>query len=186
MFMELLILVNAEKHKRRKESSEVMLEEEIQDLEINIIDVLNKNPEGVIKELSVNNKELERFYNLMQSKEGSFLGSKQCKQILNYSFRTEFSLEAIKLNYHAVKLEAEVIDNVLALCYEALEIIEKIRILQNENIDNPKFLGFSSVASSEMVNNANDNKPLEYYFSEEFEDLIRLNFNYKIPIDNIK
>lgn len=37
-----------------------------------------------------------------------------------------------------------------------------------------------------MVNNANDNKPLEYYFSEEFEDLIRLNFKYKIPIDNIK
>lgn len=74
----------------------------------------------------------------------------------------------------------------LALCYEALDIIEKIRILQNENIDNPKYLGFSSVASSEMVNNANDNKPLEYYFSEEFEDLIRLNFKYKIPIDNIK
>ena len=174
-------MVNADKHKKRKASSEVMLEEEVQDLEINIIDVLNKNPEGVIKELTVNNAELERFYNLMLSKEGSFLGSKQCRQILNYSFRTEFSLEAIKLNYHAIKLEADVIDSVLALCYEALDVIQKIRELQNRNIDNPKYLGFSSVASAEMVNNADENKPLEYYFSEEFEDLIRLNFKYKVP-----
>lgn len=175
-------MVNAEKHKAKRK---VASEEEIQDLEINIIEVLNSNPDGVIKELTVNNAELEKFYNLMQSKEGSVLGSKQCRQILNYSFRTEFSLEAIKINYHAIKLEADVIDNIKNLCYEALEVIEKIRILQNENIDNPKFYGFSSVASSEMVNNANEDKPLEYYFSEEFENLIRLNFNYKIPIDKL-
>lgn len=175
-------MVNAEKHKAKRK---VASEEEIQDLEINIIEVLNSNPDGVIKELTVNNAELEKFYNLMQSKEGSVLGSKQCRQILNYSFRTEFSLEAIKVNYHAIKLEADVIDNIKNLCYEALEVIEKIRILQNENIDNPKFYGFSSVASSEMINNANEDKPLEYYFSEEFENLIRLNFNYKIPIDKL-
>lgn len=175
-------MVNAEKHKAKRK---VASEEEIQDLEINIIEVLNSNPDGVIKELTVNNAELEKFYNLMLSKEGSVLGSKQCRQILNYSFRTEFSLEAIKVNYHAIKLEADVIDNIKNLCYEALEVIEKIRILQNENIDNPKFYGFSSVASSEMVNNANEDKPLEYYFSEEFENLIRLNFNYKIPIDKL-
>ena len=175
-------MVNAEKHKAKRK---VASEEEIQDLEINIIDVLNKNPEGVIEELTVNNAELEKFYNLMQSKEGSVLGSKQCRQILNYSFRTEFSLEAIKVNYHAIKLEADVIDNIKNLCYEALEVIEKIRILQNANIDNPKYFGFPSVASSEMVNNADENKPLEYYFSEEFENLIRLNFDYKIPIDKL-
>lgn len=174
-------MVNANKHKRKNSSSEVMLEEELQDLELNLIDVLNKNPEEVIKELTVNNAELERFYNLMLVKEGSFLGSKQCRQILSYSFRTEFSLETIKLNYNAVKLESNVIDNVLALCYEALDVIQKIRELQNKNIDNPKYLGFSSVASAEMVNNADENKPLEYYFSEEFEDLIRLNFKYKVP-----
>ena len=161
------------------------MEEEIQDLELNIIDVLNNNVEGVIKELTVNNKELERFYNLMLSKEGSVLGSKHCRLILNYSFRTEFSLEAIKINYHAIKLEADVIDNIKNLCYEALDIIEKIRELQNRNIDKPEFLGFSSVASSEMINNKEENKPLEYYFSEEFEDLIRLNFKYKIPIDKL-
>ena len=177
-------MVNANKHKKRTSSSEVMLEEEIQDLEINIIDVLNKNPEGVIKELEFNNAELEKFYNLMQSKEGSFLGSKQCRQILSYSFRTDFSLEAIKLNYHAIKLEPEVISEVKTLCSEALDIIEKIRILQNENIDNPKFFGFSSVISSEMVNNSKEDVSMDYYFSEEFEDLLRLNFNYKIPIEN--
>lgn len=146
---------------------------------------LNNNVEGVIKELTVNNNELERFYNLMLSKEGSVLGSKYCKLILNYSFRTEFSLEAIKINYHAIKLEADVIDNVKNLCYEALELIQMIRELQNRNIDNPEFLGFSSIASSEMINNKEENKPLEYYFSKEFEDLIRLNFNYKIPIDKL-
>ena len=178
-------MLNADKHKRKNSSSEVMLEEEVQELELNIIDVLNKNPEGVIKELTVNNAELERFYNLMLSKEGSFLGSKQCRQILNYSFRTEFSLEAIKINYHAIKLEPDVISEVKTLCSEALDIIQKIRILQNENIDNPEFLGFSSVASAEIVNNAAENKPIDYYFSKEFEDLIRLNFNYKIPIDKL-
>ena len=176
-------MVNAEKHKAKQE---VASEEEIQDLEINIIEILNSNPDGVIKELEVNNKELERFYNLMQSKDnGTFLGSKHCRDILHYSFRTEFSLEAIKINYHAIKLDVAVIDNIKNLCYEALDIIEKIRVLQNKNIDNPKYLGFSSVASSEMVNNANENRPLEYYFSEEFENLIRLNFNYKIPIDKL-
>lgn len=175
-------MVNAEKHKRKTSFN---MEEEIQDLEINIIEVLNSNPDGVIKELTVNNNELERFYNLMLSKEGSVLGSKHCRLILNYSFRTEFSLEAIKINYHAIKLEADVIDNVKNLCYEALELIQKIRELQNRNIDKPEFLGFSSVASSEMINNKEENKPLEYYFSKEFEDLIRLNFNYKIPIDKL-
>ena len=179
-------MVNAQKHKRKKASFEAMLEEEVQDLELNIIDVLNKNPEGVIKELEVNNAELEKLYNTMQSKEGSVILSKQCESILNYSFRTEFSLEAIKLNYHAIKLEADVIDNIKNLCYEALDVIEKIRILQNKNIDKPEFLGFSSVISSEMVNNGSENnKPIEYYFSEEFEDLIRLNFNYKIPVDKL-
>jgi len=177
-------LVNADKHKRKKDSSEVMLEEEVQDLELNVIDVLNKNPEGVIKELEVNNAELEKLYNTMQSKEGSVILSKQCNDILKYSFRTDFSLEAIKLNYHAIKLEPDVISEVKTLCSEALAIIEKIRVLQNKNIDRPEFLGFSSVISSEIVTNGSDNnKPMEYYFSEEFEDLIRLNFNYKIPID---
>lgn len=161
-------MVNPEKHKRK-----VKTEELIQDLDINIINILNDNPEGVIKELSVNNKELERIYKRMLAKEGSVLGSSECKKLLNYTFRTGYTLESIKENYNAIKLPVDVIDNIKDLTYEALDIFKKIQELQNKNIDNPKYLGLSSIISVEMVN-SNSNKPIDYYFSEDFENLIRL------------
>ena len=178
MFMELFILVNAEKHKaKRKVASEDLLQE----LDYNIIKILNENPEGVIKELTVNNNELERLYNKMQLKEGSVLASSECSTILNYIFRTDYSLEAIKLNYHAIKLEASVIDSVKNLCYEALDIFQKIQELQQVNLNDSKYLGLDSVIAVEMLNNPE--KPIEYYSSEEFLELINLKQTYKTKIN---
>ena len=54
----LILMVNPEKHKRK-----ATVESSIQDLNINIIKILNDNPEGVLKELTVNNKEIEMLYN---------------------------------------------------------------------------------------------------------------------------
>lgn len=175
MFMELLILVNAEKHKRK-----LATEEDLQELDYNIIKILNENPEGVIKELTVNNNELEKLYKKMQLKEGSVLASSECKVILNYIFRTDYSLEAIKLNYHAIKLEAEVIDTVKNLCYEALDIFQKLQELQQTNLNDSKYLGLDSVIAVELANN---DKPLEYYSSEEYLNLINLKQTYKTKID---
>lgn len=166
-------MVNVEKHKAKKYS----LEEGLQDLDLNLIDVLNKNPEGVIKELSVNNNELKRLYKKMLAKEGSVLASSECKVILNYIFRTDYSLEAIKLNYHAIKLEAEVIDTVKNLCYEALDIFQKLQELQQTNLNDSKFFGLDSVIASEMLKNPE--RPLEYYSSEEYLNLINLEVTYK-------
>ena len=160
-------MVNPDKHKRKLASEEDLLE-----LDLNIIDVLNKNPEGVIEELTVNNNQLNRLYNKMLHKEGSVLASSECKVILNYIFRTNYSLESIKLNYHAIKLEASVIDNVLALCYEALDVFQKLQKLQQTNLNDSKYLGLDSVIASEML--ANPDKPLEYYSSEEYLNLINL------------
>lgn len=167
-------MVNAEKHKKKfKKASE----EDLQDLDINLIDVLNKNPEGVIKELTVNNAELNRIYKKMLAKEGSVLASTECRKLINYIFRTDYSLEAIKLNYNAIKLEAEVIDNVLALCYEALDIFHKIQELQQANINDSKYFGLDSVIAVELVNNPE--RPIEYYSSAEFLNLINLEQTYK-------
>ena len=58
---------------------------------------------------------------------------------MNYIFRTDYSLEAIKLNYNVIKLDSSVIDNVLTLCYEALEIFHKIQELQQKNLHNSKY-----------------------------------------------
>ena len=160
-------MVNAKKHKRKLSKEELL-----QDLDINIIKILNDNPEAVVKELTVNNAELNRFYNKMLAKEGSVLGSKQCKQILNYIFRTDYSLEAIKLNYHAIKLEASVIDNVLNLCYEALDIFHKIQELQNINLNK---LGLENVIGYEVANsNSSIVEDVEGY-----ENLIRLRTEFR-------
>lgn len=179
-------MVNAEKHKKIRRSLEAKLEKEVQDLELNLIEVLNSNPEEVIEELTVNNSEVRKFYNLMLSKEGAVLGSQQCNSILNYSFRTEFTLATIKLNYNVIKLDSDVIDNIKSLCYEALDVIQNIRELQNNNIDNYNNDGLSSIVASEVNNIVVNNVPIEYYSSKEFEDLIRLNFNYSIPNHDIK
>ena len=165
-------MVNAEKHKRKLASEEDLLE-----LDLNIIEVLNSNPDGVITELTVNNNELEKLYNRMLAKEGSVLASSECKSILNYIFRTDYSLEAIKLNYNAIKLDSSVIDNVLSLCYEALDVFQKIQGLQQKNLHNTKYLGIDSVIAVEVVNNPD--KPLDYYSSEEFLNLINLEQTYK-------
>ena len=146
-------------------------------MDLNIIEILNTNPDGVITELSTNNNELNRIYNKMLVKEGSVLASSECKSILNYIFRTDYSLEAIKLNYNAIKLEASVIEDVLALCYEALDIFQKLQELQQKNLHNTKYLGLDSVIAVELVNNPD--KPLDYYSSEEFLNLIHLRPTYK-------
>lgn len=146
-------------------------------MDLNIIEILNTNPDGVIEELSTNNNELNRIYNKMLVKEGSVLASSECKSILNYIFRTDYSLEAIKLNYNAIKLEASVIEDVLALCYEALDIFQKLQELQQKNLHNTKYLGLDSVIAVELVNNPD--KPIEYYSSEEFLNLIHLRPTYK-------
>ena len=168
-------MVNAKKHKAKKVASEDMLQE----LDLNIIKILNENPEGVIKELTVNNAELNRLYKKMLAKEGSVLASSECKVILNYIFRTDYSLESIKLNYHTIKLEAEVIDSIKTLCYEALDIFQKIQELQQTNLNDSKYLGLDSVIAVEMANN---NKPIEYYSSDEFLELINLKQTYKRKI----
>ena len=170
--MELLILVNAKKHKRK-----LALEKELQDLDINVIDVLNTNPDGVIKELTVNNAEIKRIYNKMLANEGSVLASTECSKLMKYIFRTDYSLETIQLNYNAIKLNSSVIEEVLNLCYEALDIFQKIQELQQKNLHNSKYLGLDSVIASEML--ANPDKPLEYYSSEEYLNLINLNVTYK-------
>lgn len=167
-------MVNAEKHKAKRQ---VAQEELLQDLDLNLIEVLNSNPDGVIKELTVNNAELEKLYNKMLSKEGSFLASSECKKIINYIFRTDYSLEAIKLNYNAVKLDSSVIEDVLNLCYEALDLFQKIQKLQQKNINDSKYFGLDSVIASEML--ANPDKPLDYYSSEEYLNLINLEVTYK-------
>ena len=171
MFMELFILVNAKKHKRK-----LATEKKLQDLDLNVIDVLNNNPDGVIKELEVNNAELKRIYNKMLANEGSVLASSECKKLISYVFRTDYSLETIQLNYNAVKLDSSVIDNVLALCHETLDIFQKIQELQQVNLNDSNYYGLNSVVAVEMANN---DKPLEYYSSAEFLNLIYLEQTYK-------
>ena len=162
-------MVNAEKHKRKNS-----LEEKLQDLDINVIDVLNNNPEGVIKELTVNNAEIKRIYNKMLANEGSVLASNECRKLINYIFRTDYSLETIQLNYNAVKLDSSVIEDVINLCYEALDIFQKIQQLQQANL-NDVFL--DNIVAVDMANNPE--RPVEYYSSEEYLNLINLNVTYK-------
>ena len=164
-------MVNAEKHKAKRQ---VAQEELRQDLDLNLIEVLNSNPDGVIKELTVNNAELEKLYNKMLSKEGSFLASSECRKIINYIFRTDYSLEAIKLNYNAVKLDSSVIEEVLNLCYEALDIFQKIQQLQQANLND---VVLDNIVAVDMANNPE--RPVEYYSSEEYLNLINLNVTYK-------
>ena len=157
-------MVNPNKHRKIKE--------QIQDLDINVIEIFNSNPEGVIKELSVNNAELKRLYNKMVAKEGSVLGSSEADKLLKYIFRTDYSLETIKLNYNAIKLESEVIDNVINLCYEALDVFQQIKELQQANLSK---LGLDYIINFEIAN-SNNAKPVEYYSSDEFLNLINLNY----------
>lgn len=170
-------MVNADKHKKKFEKAS---EEVLQELDLNIIQILNNNPEAVIKELTVNNAEINRIYKKMLAKEGSVLASSECKSILNYIFRTDYSLESIKLNYHAIKLDSTIIDSIKNLCYEALDIFQKIQKLQQYNLNDSKFLGLDSVIAVEM---ANSNKPIEYYSSEEYLNLINLELTYKDKIN---
>ena len=160
-------MVNPHKHKRKASAEEL-----IQDLDINIINVLNDNPEGVINELTVNNNEIGRIYNKMVANEGSILGSSECKKLINYIFRTGYSLETIKENYNAIKLPVDVIDNVKVLCYEALDIFHKIQELQNINLDK---LGLENVIGYEV---ANSNFSMSAEDVEGYENLIRLRIDF--------
>lgn len=163
-------MVDAKKHKAKQEL--------IQDLEVNVIEVINSNPNAVLKELSVNLNEFKHLLKVMKSKEGSVIDSIQCKLIIDYAFKMEFILETINLNYHAFKLDADIISEVKKLASDILETIQELKKLQNNNIDNGKYLGLESVIAVELANNS-VNKPVEYYFSEEFENLLRINYNYK-------
>ena len=160
-------MVNPNKYKRKASAEEL-----IQDLDINIINVLNDNPEGVINELTVNNNEIGRIYNKMVANEGSILGSSECKKLINYTFRTGYSLETIKENYNAIKLPVDVIDNVKVLCYEALDIFHKIQELQNINLDK---LGLENVIGYEV---ANSNFSMSAEDVEGYENLIRLRIDF--------
>jgi len=159
-------MVNPHKHKRKAKPEEL-----IQDLDINIINVLNTNPEGVITELTVNNKEIRRIYNKMVANEGSVLGFSECKKLINYIFRTGYSLETIKENYNAIKLPVDVIDNVKVLSYEALDIFEQIQELQNINLNK---LGLRNVIGYEV---ANSNSSISVDDVETYENLLRLRIN---------
>ena len=159
-------MVNPDKHKRKAKPEEL-----IQDLDINIINVLNTNPEGVITELTVNNKEIRRIYNKMVANEGSVLGFSECKKLINYIFRTGYSLETIKENYNVIKLPVDVIDNVKVLSYEALDIFEQIQELQNINLDR---LGLRNVIGYEV---ANGNSSISVDDVEAYENLLRLRIN---------
>ena len=160
-------MVNPEKHRRKAKTEDL-----IQDLDINILNILNENPEGVIKELSVNNKEIERIYNKMVANEGSVLASTECKKLINYTFRTDYTLETIKENYNAIKLPVEVIDEIKDLCYEALDIFKKIQELQNINLNK---LGLEAVIGYELANNS----AISSEAVEDYERLIRLRTDFR-------
>lgn len=166
-------MVNPNKHKNNYD-----FEELLQELELTVIDLLNKNPEGIVEELSVNNKNLEKIYSDLLASDGSYISYSNCLDILQYIFRTDFTSETIKSNYHGIKLDVELIDSIKMLCYEALDVFHRIQQLQNKNIDKDSFLGLESVIGYEMANNT-ANKPIEFYFSEEFENIIRLRPQYK-------
>ena len=57
---------------------------------------------------------------------------------------------------------------------------QKIQKLQQYNLNDSKFLGLDSVIAVEM---ANSNKPIEYYSSEEYLNLINLELTYKDKIN---
>ena len=161
-------MVNPEKHKRKAKPEEL-----IQDLDINIINVLNDNPEGVVEELTINNAELNRIYNKMVANEGSVLGFSECKKLINYTFRTGYTLETIKENYNAIKLPVDVIDNIKILSYEALDIFKKIQELQNINLNK---LGLENVIGYELANNSS----ISVEDVEDYINLIRLKINMNL------
>ena len=169
-------MVNAEKNKAK--AKEYAPEELVRDLELNIIKVLNDNPAEVIKELQYNNNEFTKLYDKMTSKAGSVIASSECKKILNYSFRLDFTKETITNNYHGLKLSSDVIADIKAECENGLTIIEDIRKLQNSNIDNPKYMGISSVLATEMLNNP-DGNIADVFNNKELEDILRLKVTYK-------
>ena len=167
-------MVNAEKH-RAKVNGGYAPEEKVRDLELGIIKVLNDNPEEVIKELKYNNNEFSKLYDKMTSKEGSVIASTECKKILDYSFRLDFTNETITNNYHGLKLASDVIADIKYECERGLAIIEDIRELQNKNIDDPKYYGMASVLATEMLNYKADNIA-DIFTDKELEDILRLTY----------
>lgn len=163
--MELFILVNPEKHKQK-------LKESYEDLTLNIINVINNNTEGVIKELSFNMNEFKRLYNKIRTNEGSILSFNESKKVVDYIFRVNIIEKAIEVNYHAIKLNQDIISEIKNYCTDMIYIYHEIKLLQNKNLNKNNYEGLNSLIHFELNNNPELDS--DFIFSNEFERIVRL------------
>ena len=167
-------MVNAEKHKQKEYLSEM----ELQDMELKLIDTINKHPSNFIEFLDNNYKELETIYNKLNVKaSGNCLTSDTCQIVLNLVYMSDFTLEMINFySYASFKVDIEIINTIKSKCTDNIELFNKIRDRQNKNLDNKTWGGLASMRFTEAGRN-----PKPFYFTQEYEDLIRLKQTYKKP-----
>ena len=158
-------MVNPDKHKKN-------LKESYEDLTLNILQVINNDTEGVIKELSFNLNEFKRLYSKIMNNEGSILSFNESKKVVDYIFRVNIIEEAIELNYHAIKLNQDTISEIKHYCTDMINIYHEIKILQNKNLNKNNFEGLNSLIHFELNNNPVLDS--DYIFSDEFERIVRL------------
>lgn len=140
-------MVNPDKHKKKN------LKESYEDLTINILNVINNDSKGAIRELSFNLNEFERLYDKIRNNEGSILSFNESEKVVKYIFRVKIIKEAIELNYNAIKLNQDIILELKNYCTDLIRVYEKIKLLQNRNLDKNNFEGLNNLIHFELNNN---------------------------------
>lgn len=176
-------MVNVDKHRNRKEETKVPVEEfvEVEDLaktENVLLGYIITNTDKVLKELKIAKRRYNRIIKKMIADKGAFISSEGCSNIMEEMFKTDFTLETIKLYYYAITIPSKKLEELLASLEENFKLLQKIKRLQNRSLDNANYFGLGSAVITEVfsgkVNNISD-----YSSAEEYENLLRLNITYK-------
>lgn len=175
-------MVNVDKHRNRKKTK-VPVEKfvEIEDLveaEKVLLGFIITNTDGVLKELKIAKRKYNRIIKKLISDRGAFIGFESCSSIMEEMFRTDFTLETVKLYYYAITIPSKKLEELLASLEENFKLLQKIKRLQNRSLDNANYFGLGSAVITEVFSGKANNIS-DYTSAEEYENLLRLNIPYK-------
>lgn len=145
------------------------------DLELVLIQELNKNPEETVVKLEETYSYLNERIHDLEEDSLVVLNPVECNSIIQLDFLIHMILQTVKNNFHSLSFSNEMKVTIKEYCSSCLEKIPELKDLQNKNIDNPDMNVLKIIVNFELSDNSLEVEDTDFYKSEEFENLLRLN-----------
>lgn len=152
--------------------------DDLQELELIVLNTVINYPDKLLKELDVAKRRYNRIIKKLIADKGAFINIGGCSNLMEEMIKVDFTLETVKLYYYIITLPSKKLEKVKDSLEETLKLIRRIKKLQNRNLDNRNYGGYGTAVFTESFMNADD---FSKYVTEEHEDLLRLNIDYKKP-----